>query len=144
MAVQHQLFVDEEKKVAKGRGEAQEAKAEVVRVRAEKLTKLRDPARDVYGQLERMAQRLEEGQRKVFGDHGVVATISRIGSAHCVYFADHAPVDWWDRIEPMLPTDAHEPTLPIDSTDPVEAIDSTELRDQRDLRPLTRRSVALL
>jgi glutamate-1-semialdehyde 2,1-aminomutase len=60
------------------------------------LTKLRDPARDVYGHLERIARRLEEGQRKLFADHGVVTKISRIGSAHCVYFADHAPVDWWD------------------------------------------------
>ncbi len=29
-------------------------------------------------------------------DHGVTTTISRIGSAYCVYFADHAPTDWWD------------------------------------------------
>jgi glutamate-1-semialdehyde 2,1-aminomutase len=60
------------------------------------LTKLRDPKLDVYGHLERLAQRLEEGQRKLLADHGITATISRIGSAHCVYFADHAPVDWWD------------------------------------------------
>src|SRR5690606_10561587 len=45
---------------------------------------------------ERLAQRLEEGQRRLLADHGVTATISRIGSAHCVYFADHAPTDWWD------------------------------------------------
>jgi glutamate-1-semialdehyde 2,1-aminomutase len=60
------------------------------------LKKLTDPKLDVYGHLERLAQKLEEGQRRLFADHGVVATISRIGSAHCVYFMDHAPVDWWD------------------------------------------------
>ena len=60
------------------------------------LKKLRDPKRDVYGQLEKLAQKLEEGQAKLLADHGVTATISRIGSAHCVYFADHAPIDWWD------------------------------------------------
>ena len=60
------------------------------------LKKLTDPKLDVYGHLERLAQKLEEGQRRLFLDHGVVATISRIGSAHCVYFMDHAPVDWWD------------------------------------------------
>jgi glutamate-1-semialdehyde 2,1-aminomutase len=59
------------------------------------LKKLTDKL-DVYGHLELMAQKLEEGQRKLFADHGIVATISRIGSAHCVYFMDHAPVDWWD------------------------------------------------
>ena len=32
----------------------------------------------------------------MFADHGFVTTIGRIGSAHCVYFADHAPADWWD------------------------------------------------
>lgn len=60
------------------------------------LTKLTDPQQDVYGKLERLAQRLEDGQRKLLADHGITATISRIGSASCVYFADHAPADWWD------------------------------------------------
>jgi glutamate-1-semialdehyde 2,1-aminomutase len=60
------------------------------------LKKLMDPKHDVYGHLESLATKLEEGQRRLFADRGVVATISRIGSAHCVYFSDHAPVDWWD------------------------------------------------
>jgi glutamate-1-semialdehyde 2,1-aminomutase len=60
------------------------------------LKKLTDPKKDVYGHLERLARKLEEGQRKLFADHGVVCTISRVGSAHCVYFMDHAPTDWWD------------------------------------------------
>ena len=63
------------------------------------LKKLTDAKRDVYGHLEQMAQRLEEGQRKLLADHGVTATISRIGSAHCVYFMDHAPIDWWDLLQ---------------------------------------------
>ncbi len=56
---------------------------------------LMDPRCDVYGHLERLARKLEEGQRKLFADCGITATISRIGSAHCVYFMDHAPTDWW-------------------------------------------------
>ena len=60
------------------------------------LKKLSDKKMDVYGQLERLACRLEEGQRKLFADHGVTATISRIGSAHCVYFMDRAPSNWWE------------------------------------------------
>jgi glutamate-1-semialdehyde 2,1-aminomutase len=60
------------------------------------LTKLADPAIDVYGHLERLARRLEEGQRRLFAHHRVTATISRIGSAHCVYFMDHEPANWWE------------------------------------------------
>ena len=62
------------------------------------LTKLENPAIDVYGHLERLACRLEEGQRKLFAAHHVTATISRIGSAHCVYFMDHEPANWWEII----------------------------------------------
>lgn len=60
------------------------------------LRKLADPAFDVYGRLEQLAAKLEEGQRRIFTDLGLTATISRVGSAHCVYFCDHAPADWWD------------------------------------------------
>jgi glutamate-1-semialdehyde 2,1-aminomutase len=62
------------------------------------LTKLSDSMVNVYGQLESRAQQLEEGQRRLFRDHGVTATISRVGSAHCVYFMDHAPANWWELI----------------------------------------------
>jgi glutamate-1-semialdehyde 2,1-aminomutase len=60
------------------------------------LKKLSDPALDVYGRLEELAQALEQGQRELFSKHDVTATIVRQGSAHCVYFCDHAPVHWWD------------------------------------------------
>ncbi len=62
------------------------------------LTKLADPANDVYGHLERLARRLEEGQRKLFAAHGITAVISRIGSAHCIYFMNHEPANWWEII----------------------------------------------
>jgi glutamate-1-semialdehyde 2,1-aminomutase len=60
------------------------------------LKKLTDPTLDVYGHLERLGAALEAGQQKLFAKYGITATISRIGSAHCVYFAGHAPKDWWD------------------------------------------------
>jgi glutamate-1-semialdehyde 2,1-aminomutase len=60
------------------------------------LEKLSDPQVDAYGRLEKMAQRLEEGQRKLFHDLRISATISRIGSAHCVYFMERAPTNWWE------------------------------------------------
>lgn len=58
------------------------------------LKKIMDPAMDVYGHLERLAQQLEAGQRELFAKHGVPAVISRVGSASCVYFAKTEPHDW--------------------------------------------------
>jgi glutamate-1-semialdehyde 2,1-aminomutase len=63
------------------------------------LNKLMDPELDVYGTLECLAQRLEDGQRKLFEKHDVEVAISRVGSAHCVYFAQQAPDCWWDILE---------------------------------------------
>ncbi|MCG8587313.1 MAG: aminotransferase class III-fold pyridoxal phosphate-dependent enzyme, partial [Pirellulales bacterium] len=57
---------------------------------------LMDPHKDVYGKLERLARRLEDGQREIFAQHGMAATVSRVGSAHCVYFMDRPPTNWWD------------------------------------------------
>jgi glutamate-1-semialdehyde 2,1-aminomutase len=62
------------------------------------LKTLADPRIDVYGRLEQLAQRLEEGQRKLFHDFRVTAAVNRVGSAHCVYFMDQAPNNWWDII----------------------------------------------
>jgi glutamate-1-semialdehyde 2,1-aminomutase len=63
------------------------------------LRKLLNPALDVYGRLERLGARLEEGQRELFARYGVPAVISRLGSASCVYFCDREPRDWWDILE---------------------------------------------
>lgn len=63
------------------------------------LKKLLDPRLDVHGKLERLARRLEAGQREIFARHGVQALISRIGSAHCVYFASRLPHDWWSLLD---------------------------------------------
>jgi len=60
------------------------------------LKKLLDPQLDVYGKLEGLAVRLEKGQRRLFADHGITATISRQGSAHCVYFMATPPSNWWE------------------------------------------------
>ncbi len=63
------------------------------------LKKLLNPELGVYAKLERLAQRLEAGQKEVFGRHGVQVAISRMGSAHCVYFADRVPNSWWEVLE---------------------------------------------
>jgi len=63
------------------------------------LKKLMDPKLDVYGHLERLAQKLEAGQRELFAKHKIPVVISRVGSASCVYFTDKEPKDWWDVLE---------------------------------------------
>jgi len=63
------------------------------------LKKLMDPKLDVYGKLERLARRLESGQRQLFDRYKVPAVISRVGSASCVYFSNRDPHDWWDILE---------------------------------------------
>ncbi len=35
----------------------------------------------------------------MFDKHGVRVVISRVGSAHCVYFAEQEPTCWWDILE---------------------------------------------
>jgi len=63
------------------------------------LRKLMNPQFDVYGKLERLAQRLEVGQKELFAKHQVPVIISRVGSASCVYFSPVEPTDWWDVLE---------------------------------------------
>jgi glutamate-1-semialdehyde 2,1-aminomutase len=62
------------------------------------LLKLADPQLDVYGRLEQLGQLLEAGQKRLFHDYHVTATINRVGSAHCVYFMDRAPHSWWELV----------------------------------------------
>jgi len=60
------------------------------------LLRLRDREAEVYGELERLGARMEEGLRQVFADRNYPTTIVRQGSAFTVYFMDHAPVGWRD------------------------------------------------
>lgn len=62
------------------------------------LKKLSDSKLNIYGHLERLAQRLEEGQQRLFRDFRITATINRVGSAHCAYFMDRAPNNWWELV----------------------------------------------
>jgi len=63
------------------------------------LKKLMNPQFDIYGKLERLAQKLEAGQKELFARHQVPAIISRVGSASCVYFSTTQLSDWWDVLE---------------------------------------------
>ncbi|HAA76372.1 TPA: aspartate aminotransferase family protein [Candidatus Latescibacteria bacterium] len=52
-----------------------------------------------FQQLDERGQQMEDGLSELFSNAGITATIARQGSAFCVYFMDHAPVDWHDIAE---------------------------------------------
>jgi glutamate-1-semialdehyde 2,1-aminomutase len=54
---------------------------------------------EVYKNLEALGARLEAGVRRMLANLGITATLARQGSAFCLYFMDHAPVDWHDLAE---------------------------------------------
>lgn len=60
------------------------------------LQKLSDPIADVYGHVEKLGKMLEEGLRDIFSQAETAVHIARQGSAYCVYFMDHQPVDFHD------------------------------------------------
>ena len=43
--------------------------------------------------------RLAHGVERIVAKLGITATLARQGSAFCLYFMDHAPVDWHDILE---------------------------------------------
>jgi glutamate-1-semialdehyde 2,1-aminomutase len=53
----------------------------------------------VYRRLERLGAAMQCGLAACFAERGITATVSRIGSAFCVYFMDHVPRDWHDLAE---------------------------------------------
>jgi glutamate-1-semialdehyde 2,1-aminomutase len=60
------------------------------------IERLRQNGGELYGRLEGLGSRLERGLVGLFAARGLTATLSRLGSAFCVYFSDHVPVDWHD------------------------------------------------
>ncbi|HWB87486.1 MAG TPA: aspartate aminotransferase family protein [Bryobacteraceae bacterium] len=50
----------------------------------------------VYHHLDQLGQRIEEAFAGVAADCAMPLTLVRQGSAFCIYFMDHAPVDWHD------------------------------------------------
>ncbi|MBL8178269.1 MAG: aminotransferase class III-fold pyridoxal phosphate-dependent enzyme [Bryobacterales bacterium] len=60
------------------------------------IRKLMDEDGEVYRQTEALGARMEKGLREAIASKGVTARVARQGSAFCIYFMDHAPVDWHD------------------------------------------------
>jgi glutamate-1-semialdehyde 2,1-aminomutase len=53
----------------------------------------------IYRKLEALGQRMQSGLEEIFAKTNATAVVARQGSAFCVYFMDHLPVDWHDVIE---------------------------------------------
>ena len=60
------------------------------------LEKLASPVHKVYEHVNRLGQMLEDGLNTIFSSTGKPYHVARQGSAYCVYFMDHAPVDFHD------------------------------------------------
>ena len=60
------------------------------------IEKLSSPEFDVYGHVEKLGAMLEGGLRDIFSKYDKPFYVARQGSAYCVYFMDHPPVDFHD------------------------------------------------
>lgn len=60
------------------------------------VRKLKSKEHDVYGHIERCSRQLDEGLPEALRSCGRAFHVARQGSALCVYFMDHAPVDFHD------------------------------------------------
>jgi glutamate-1-semialdehyde 2,1-aminomutase len=54
---------------------------------------------EIYGRVESMGERLQQGIEKILRKNGRSAVVARQGSALCIYFMDHRPKDWHDLAE---------------------------------------------
>lgn len=63
------------------------------------LKKLSSAQINVYEHVDAMGQALEEGLNDIFSQYDRPFFIAREKSAFCVYFMDHAPVDYHDIVE---------------------------------------------
>lgn len=60
------------------------------------LQKLTSIEHRVYEHVNKLGERLEKGLSEIFQDYDSPFYVAREGSAFCVYFMDHAPVDFHD------------------------------------------------
>jgi glutamate-1-semialdehyde 2,1-aminomutase len=60
------------------------------------ITRLAQNGCDVHQHVDRLGARMEEGIRSIARMMDTPVTVARQGSAFCIYFMDHKPVDWHD------------------------------------------------
>ncbi|MEZ4969705.1 MAG: aminotransferase class III-fold pyridoxal phosphate-dependent enzyme [Flavobacteriaceae bacterium] len=63
------------------------------------LRKLKSGKHNVYGHVDNLGKVLEDGLNEIFQKYDNPFYIARQNSAFCVYFMDHAPVDFHDILE---------------------------------------------
>lgn len=63
------------------------------------LNKLSSEEHNVYTHVEKLGQKLEDGLNRIFSGYDKPFYVARQGSAYCVYFMDHQPVDFHDIID---------------------------------------------
>lgn len=51
---------------------------------------------EVYDHVEALGKQIEQGINEIVAKMSLEASVARQGSAFCIYFMDHAPVDWHD------------------------------------------------
>ena len=51
---------------------------------------------EVYAHTENMGARMQQGLEQMLSARGFQAKVARQGSAFCIYFMDHLPLDWHD------------------------------------------------
>ena len=60
------------------------------------IERLLEGGGEVYRHVERLGEQMQTGLESIVRKHGVPAVVARQGSAFCLYFMDHLPVDWHD------------------------------------------------
>lgn len=60
------------------------------------IRKLMEDDGDAYRHTSSLGARMESGLKDIVSRKGITAVVARQGSAFCLYFMDHNPVDWHD------------------------------------------------
>lgn len=60
------------------------------------LKKLRSREKEIYGHLEKLGAKMEEGLASIWTAKGIPFHTARLGSAYSTYFMDHEPKNWND------------------------------------------------
>lgn len=60
------------------------------------IERLLEGGGEIHRRLERLGQQIQDGIAELLKKRGIAGVVSRTGSAFCIYFMDHEPVDWHD------------------------------------------------
>ncbi len=60
------------------------------------IEKLEKNEEEIYGHIFKLGEMMQKGLEDILKEFGITSRVARQGSAFCVYFMDHLPVDWHD------------------------------------------------